>query len=156
MTPPPARDRATRVADTRHRLEHDEDLWLATASPNGGEPGLVPLSFHWDGSTLLVATPRTSPAGTNLRTTGRGRVALGTLRDVVVADVTAEEVEMDAVPAGRWEEYSARTGWDPRDEGPRYAAYLLAPSRVQAWRESNELPGRTLMRDGTWLGAPAG
>jgi len=23
--------------------------------------------------------------------------------------------------------------------------------RVQAWREANEIPGRTLMRDGAWL-----
>jgi hypothetical protein len=23
--------------------------------------------------------------------------------------------------------------------------------RVQAWREANEIAGRTLMRDGTWL-----
>ncbi len=155
MTRPPPRDHATRLADTRGRLEHDEDLWLATASATGGEPGLVPLSFHWDGATLLVATPRSSPAGTNLRTTGRARVALGTLRDVVVMDVAAEELEMAAVPRGRWDEYEGRTGWDPRDEGTAYAAYLLTPSRVQAWRESNELAGRTLMRDGAWLADPA-
>jgi hypothetical protein len=28
---------------------------------------------------------------------------------------------------------------------------VLRPRRIQAWRESNEIPGRTLMRDGTWL-----
>jgi hypothetical protein len=81
-------------------------------------------------------------------------VALGTLRDVVVIDVSAREREMDAVPEERWADYAARTGWDPRDEGKRYAAYLLTPERVQAWRESNELPGRTLMRDGVWLTTP--
>ncbi len=156
MSRPPARDHATRLADTRGRLERDEDLWLATASAGGGEPALVPLSFHWDGSTLLLATPRTSPAGRNLRSTRRARVALGTLRDVVVIDVDAEELEMDVVPADRWAGYAARTGWDPREAGPEYAAYLLRPSRVQAWRESNELAGRTLMRDGAWLPAPTG
>jgi hypothetical protein len=28
---------------------------------------------------------------------------------------------------------------------------VLRPVRVQAWREVNEIPERTLMRDGTWL-----
>jgi hypothetical protein len=28
---------------------------------------------------------------------------------------------------------------------------VLRPDRIQAWRESNELAGRLLMRDGTWL-----
>ena len=162
MTAPP-RDRATRLADTRRRLERDIDLWLATAPAGGGAPGLVPLSFHWDGATLLVATPSTSRAGTNLRDTGRARAALGGLRDVVIVDAHAEERAMDAVPAARWERYAAHAGWDPRAEGPPYAAYLLTPVQVQAWRESNELPGRTLMRDGSWLspdrgedGAPVG
>ncbi len=151
MTPAPARDLARRTADTRRRLEHDIDLWLATAAPAGGDPGLVPLSFHWDGSTLLVATLRASPAAVNLRATGRCRVALGELRDVVMIDATAEELEMDALPAARWEGYVERVGWDPRREGPGYVAYLLLPVRIQAWRESNELAGRTVMRDGSWL-----
>jgi hypothetical protein len=29
--------------------------------------------------------------------------------------------------------------------------FRIVPDRVQAWREVNELPGRTLMRDGVWL-----
>ena len=53
----------------------------------------------------------------------------------------------------RWELYAADVGWDPRSEGPPYVAYLLTPVQVQAWRESNELADRTLMRDGTWLSA---
>jgi len=28
---------------------------------------------------------------------------------------------------------------------------VLRPLRVQAWREANEIAGRTLMRDGAWL-----
>jgi hypothetical protein len=59
---------------------------------------------------------------------------------------------MDAVPGPRWEQYAAHVEWDPRGEGPSYAAYVLTPVRVQAWREGNELAGRTRMRDGVWLG----
>jgi len=28
---------------------------------------------------------------------------------------------------------------------------VLRPVRVQAWREADEMTGRTLMRDGEWL-----
>ncbi|MBM6405575.1 pyridoxamine 5'-phosphate oxidase family protein [Phycicoccus sp. CSK15P-2] len=149
MRPDP-RDIATRLADTRRHLHEDVDLWMATAS-SGAVPGLVPLSFDWDGRTILVVTSRRSPAGTNLRDTGRCRAALGSLRDVVMVDATADQVVLEEVPAERWQRFAERTGWDPRASGPDYAAYLLRPTRVQAWREENELAGRTLMRDGTWV-----
>jgi hypothetical protein len=51
---PRSRDRRRR--DTEHRLAHDVDLWVASASADG-VPYLVPLSFDWDGEALLVATP---------------------------------------------------------------------------------------------------
>jgi hypothetical protein len=47
--------------------------------------------------------------------------------------------------------YAARHGWDPRNEIGDYTYFRIVPYRVQAWREVNELPGRTLMRDGGWL-----
>jgi hypothetical protein len=28
---------------------------------------------------------------------------------------------------------------------------VLRPQRIQAWREANELTGRTLMRSGEWM-----
>ena len=28
---------------------------------------------------------------------------------------------------------------------------VLVPERIQAWREANELAGRTLMRGGRWV-----
>jgi hypothetical protein len=28
---------------------------------------------------------------------------------------------------------------------------VLRPVRIQAWRESDEIAGRTLMRDGAWV-----
>ena len=65
---PPARSRHERTRDTLHRLEHDVDTWVATAEP-GGAPYLVPLSFLWDGKTLLLATLASSPTGRNLEAT---------------------------------------------------------------------------------------
>lgn len=149
MRPDP-RPRQARIDDTMRRLEQDVDLWVATASPGGGPPALVPLSFDWDGETILLATPSTSPAGRNMRESGLARLGIGELRDVVMVDATARELPMADVPAARWAAYEARVGWDPRESGPPYVAYLLTPVTMQAWRESNELKGRTLMREGRW------
>jgi hypothetical protein len=41
--------------------------------------------------------------------------------------------------------------WDPRKSGGRMRLLVLRPLRIQAWREVNELPGRTLMRDRAWI-----
>ena len=57
------------MADTLERLRHDVDLWVASASAEG-EAYLVPLSFHWDGSTLTIATPSASPTARNLLRAG--------------------------------------------------------------------------------------
>lgn len=150
---PPARPQSARLADVRARLAQDVDCWVATSSADG-LPGLVPLSFDWDGSTILLATGRDTPAGANLRRTGRVRRALGEPRDVVLVDGTATELELSAVSEQRWAAYTQRCGWDPRGDGAGYAAYLVRPRRVQAWRESNELPGRTLMCSGVWVDEP--
>ena len=41
---------------------------------------------------------------------------------------------------------------DPRAAGDPYGFLVLRPERIQAGREVDEIPGRTLMRDGAWLG----
>ena len=41
------RSRGQRRRDTEHRLTHDKDVWVASASADGA-PYLVPLSFDWD------------------------------------------------------------------------------------------------------------
>ena len=69
------RSRAERRRDTEHRLTHDIDLWVASASADGS-PYLVPLSFDWDGEALLVATPTDSPTGRNLAATRTVRLLL--------------------------------------------------------------------------------
>ncbi|KGN31524.1 pyridoxamine 5'-phosphate oxidase [Knoellia sinensis KCTC 19936] len=145
------RPRAVRLADTRARLETAVDLWVATASPEGGAPGLVPLSFDWDGADLLLATDRGTPAGRNMRDSGLVRLALGGLRDVVMIDGSVVEVPLSDVPADRWDGYAVRTGWDPRTSGPDYVAYVVTPRTIQAWREHPEIADRTLMKDGRWL-----
>lgn len=144
------RSRARRRRDTEHRLTHDVDAWVASASADGA-PYLVPLSFDWDGETLLVATPTNSPTGMNLAATRTVRLGLGHTRDVSMIGGEVEVIERDALPRQRGDRFAARTGFDPRAEATPYPWFRLYPRRVQAWREVNELPDRGLMRDGRWL-----
>jgi general stress protein 26 len=135
-----------RKSDTLARLTSDIDVWVATADTDGNGY-LVPLSFLWDGAGLIVSTPLSSPTGRNLRRGGRMRVGVGDVRDVTMIDGTAELVQDEET----MEAYAARHNWDPRKEAADYAFFRIVPDRVQAWREVNELPGRTLMRGGDWL-----
>jgi nitroimidazol reductase NimA-like FMN-containing flavoprotein (pyridoxamine 5'-phosphate oxidase superfamily) len=144
------RPRAQRRRDAERRLTHDVDVWVASASADGA-PYLVPLSFDWDGGSLLLATPADSPTGRNLATTRSARVALGHTRDVVVVDGDVEVLEIDALPREAGDRFAARTGFDPRALSTPYRWFRVAPRTIQAWREVDELPERDLMRDGRWL-----
>ncbi len=148
--PEPIRSRTERRRDTELRLEHDVDLWVATASADG-RAHLVPLSFHWDGETLLLATSPTSPTGSNLEATGSIRLALGDVRDVTMIDGEVEPLDIDELPTERADAFAARAGFDPRASTGRMRWYRVRPRDVQAWREVDELAERQLMRDGRWL-----
>jgi hypothetical protein len=50
----------------------------------------------------------------------------------------------------RRDRFAARTGFDPRALTTPYRWFRVAPQRIQAWREADELSGRELMRDGRW------
>ena len=151
MTPPP-RTRQQRKQDSLRRLEHDVDAWVATADPASGSPYLVPLSFLWDGRTLLVSTPSASPTSRNLQATGRVRLAIGPTRDLVLIEGTVlQALAANQVPDQLGDAFAARTGFDPRQLASPYRYFWIEPRRLQAWREANELAGRELMRDGRWL-----
>lgn len=150
MTPPP-RTRAQRRRDTLHRLDNDVDAWVATADEQGGLPYLVPLSFLWDGTTLLISTPAASPTGRNLQATGKVRLGIGPTRDVVLIEGTAHPLETTELPDEVGDAFAAKTGFDPRGLTEHYLYYRVHPQRMQAWREVDELKGRELMRDGQWV-----
>ncbi|WP_436497622.1 pyridoxamine 5'-phosphate oxidase family protein [Actinokineospora sp. HUAS TT18] len=142
MTPRPL---GQRKADTLHRLDHDVDAWVATADP-AGTPYLVPLSFLWDGETLLISTAATNPTARNLRSGGRVRLTVGPTRDVVLVEGSAEVVEVSAAVA---DAFAAKTGFDPREQR-NYPYFRVRPELIQAWREANEIAGRELMVEGEW------
>jgi hypothetical protein len=145
-----ARDRETRKADTLAMLATQAiDVWVATASA-AGAPYLVPVSLAWVDERVVIAVEGSSVTARNLTAAGEARLAVGPTRDVVMIDAVLEKavdvVADDALGAA----YVAQADWDPR-RGTGYVFLVLRPVRVQAWREANELAGRTLMRDGTWL-----
>ena len=145
-----ARDLETRKSDTLAMLATPNvDVWVATASA-AGAAHLVPLSLAWVDDRVVIAVESTSVTARNLKASGEARLAVGPTRDVTMIDAALErEVEV-AAEDGLGEAYAAQADWDPRgDTG--YVFLVLRPVRVQAWRESNEIAGRTLMRDGAWL-----
>ncbi|MET0424377.1 MAG: pyridoxamine 5'-phosphate oxidase family protein [Actinoplanes sp.] len=147
---PDPRSRAERRRDTEHRLTHDIDLWVASASAEG-VPYLVPLSFDWDGEALLIATPTDSPTGRNLAYSRAVRLALGHTRDVSMIEGDVEVLEIDALPQEQGDRFAACAGFDPRTLATPYRWFRVTPRRIQAWREVNELPDRELMRGGRWF-----
>ena len=147
---PGVRDRETRTADTLAMLTtRGIDVWVATASA-AGAPYLVPVSLAWVDDRAVIAVAKSSLTATNLTTSGVARLAVGPTRDVVMIDAVLEQVVDVGGDEALGSAYVAQADWDPRDD-TGYVFLVLRPVRLQAWREANEIPGRTLMRDGAWL-----
>lgn len=148
--PPPARDRATRQADTRALLATPAiDVWVATASADG-VPHLVPVSLAWVGERVVVALEAGSITARNLLASGVARLGVGPTRDVAMIDAVLERsAGVDDDPE-LGEAYAGQADWDPRGL-PGYVFLVLRAERIQAWRESNEITGRTILRSGEWL-----
>jgi hypothetical protein len=145
-----ARDRETRKADTLAMLATPAiDAWVATASA-AGAPHLVPLSLAWVDERVVIAVEESSLSARNLAASGLTRLGLGPSRDVVMLDAVLEKVVDVGADDALGAAYVAQADWDPR-RASGYVFLVLRPVRVQAWREENEIAGRTLMRDGTWL-----
>ncbi|QTE29733.1 pyridoxamine 5'-phosphate oxidase family protein [Pengzhenrongella sicca] len=131
------------------------DAWVGTASVDArGAPRahLVPLSIAWLGDRVVIAVDRGSRTGRNLAAHAGARLALGPTRDVVVVDAAVGlVVGVGEAPQGLADGFAAQADWDPRTAGGGYVYVVLRPDRVQAWREADELAGRTLMSAGAWL-----
>jgi hypothetical protein len=150
MAPP--RPLEQRTADTLALLaEPGADIWVATASANA-VVHLVPLSYGWTGDRIVLSTESSTVTARNLVDSGKARLGTGGTRDVVMIDAELETVHpVGDVPEEVARSFVTQSDWDPRPEGDPYVFLVLRPVRIQAWREANELAGRTLMRDGVWL-----
>jgi nitroimidazol reductase NimA-like FMN-containing flavoprotein (pyridoxamine 5'-phosphate oxidase superfamily) len=141
-----ARPLEIRKQDTLNRLEKDVDAWVSTASLDG-TPYLMPLSFLWSDGTLLLSTSRTNPTARNLLANPVVQLTLGEVRDVIHVTGTVSVVEASEAEG---EAFAAKAGFDPRPL-PNYPFFRVTPTKIQAWREVNELKDRVLMENGTWV-----
>jgi hypothetical protein len=146
----PPRTRAERKADTLAKLTAPvADAWVSSSGDQG--PYLVPLSLLWHEDQIVLALDGTSRTAQNIAANGTARLALGPTRDVVLIDATLTDLIPVAEAGDVADAYATQSDWDPRQSGAPYVYLVLRPTRIQAWREANEIPGRTLMRDGVWL-----
>jgi hypothetical protein len=158
MTSSPPRSTEQRKIDTLAILQVPRtDVWVATASrgdsaASAAQAHLVPLSMAWVGERVVIALERSSRTAQNLAETGQARLAVGPTRDLVMIDVVVDTIVAVAdVDLALVDAYTAQTQWDPRSESAPLVCITLRPLRIQAWRQANELTGRTLMRNGAWL-----
>jgi hypothetical protein len=146
----PIRTPEQRKQDTLNRLIQDVDCWVATADPEKSEPYLVPLSFLWDGLTLLIATATSSPTARNLLASRTVRLGLGLTRDVVLIEGRVRSFPSAQITQELGDAFSVKTGFDPRALSSPYTYFTIIPQRIQAWREENELRDREIMSNGIW------
>ena len=145
-----ARTTAQRVKDSTAKLEAGGDAWLATSGPSG--PHLVPLSLAWDPASgdLVFCIKQETVTARNITIEPTVRVGVGPTRDVLMIDGTAQIsglVNDDPSLAAFFHE---KTGWDPLPDGGDLIFARVTPSRMQAWREVDEIANRTVMVDGAW------
>lgn len=144
------RSTAERKADVLDRLGRQKDLWLASAD-RSGRPHLIAVSAWWDGSHVVIATTGPSRTARNLTDNPTARLAMGTPEDVIVidADVAMPAAAEDSVELATG--FAEAVGWDPREVGAGWVFFRLAPVRIQAYRGYDELEGRDVMGDSSWL-----
>lgn len=146
-----------RRADTLERLRTDQDVWVATAD-NRGNPHLIAMSLCWYDDEAVFATEATSRTARNVAAppSARVRLALASTSDVVIIDAAASLVPTAAADQSLIRAFRERSGWDPTtgwdpSEEADYVYLRCRPRRIQAWRNDEEFPGRTIMRDGIWV-----
>ena len=156
MTHPDPRSSAERKADTLAKLHTGGiDVWVASASvaeSGSAHAHLVPLSLAWIDERVVIALESSSRTARNITEHGGARLALGPTRDVVIIDAVLDRaINQEDVPVALAAGYANQADWDPRTASGHYVYIVLRPDRIQAWREVNELAGRTLMHEGTWI-----
>src|SRR5919201_3605235 len=136
-----------RKADTLEKLQQPVvDGWVASASSDetSVRAHLVPLSLAWLGERIVIAVDATSRTARDIAEHGVARLGLGPTRDVVLIDAVLDHmVDVRTAPMTLADGYANHADWDPRTTAGGYVYVVLRPHRIQAWRESNELTGRT-------------
>jgi hypothetical protein len=131
------------------RLESEDKLWIATAAADGSAH-LVPFSFVWDGERIGMATAHDNPAARNVARTGKARLALGDIHDIVLIDGAITVIARETLDDTLAQRLSRVSAIDAR-QAVGYVYLQLTPVRIQAWWSAAELAQPTIMRQGRWL-----
>lgn len=128
-------------------LRSEEVLWLSTSGTDGF-PGLVPIWFSWDGSTILVVSKPHAEKVVDMRADPRVMVALGNAEqdfDVGLIEARAElpDTPVDEfLPEAHWAKYAtdlASIGLTREEYVRTYSqAVRLVPVRYLGWHGRSE------------------
>ncbi|MGC4191046.1 MAG: hypothetical protein QM589_07765 [Thermomicrobiales bacterium] len=138
-----------RITDVEKRFQTNVNAWVASASATG-ETWLIPLTFQWNGTDLLLATTAKSRTARNLLRAGVVRLALGATNDVIIVEGSVTAAQGTEIDPARAEAHAQRAGFDPRQQDD-YVYLVVHPRTIQAWSGPAEMADRVVMRDGHWL-----
>ena len=144
------RDTTERIADVQRRFETEVNAWVTSASATG-DTWIIPLTFYWDGTHLVLATPTNSRTARDLRRAGIARLALGQTNDVILVEGEVTTVARDAIAPATADAHALRAGFDARTAPGDYGYLLVRPQTIRTWRGPTELADRVVMRNGRWL-----
>ena len=144
----PPRSKEDRKAHVLRVLLNEDKLWLATSGERA--PHVVPLSYVWRDSRIVMAVPKGSPSARNLCESATARAVLGTPLDAILIDGMVEQIEPCDMKPATVEALCDVSAVDPL-RTPGFTCLVLHPFRVQAYGTPSEVWKPTLMRQGRWL-----
>ena len=150
MTSTPLRDIATRKKDVLETLAKNGRFWLGTADVTG-RPHVIAVSAWWESEALVMATLGTSRTARNIETNPRVTLATGAFNDAIV--IHAQMIESSAVEDSPElaKGFKAALGWEPSEVSPGWIFFRLRPTKIQAFRDYEEIEGRDVMVRSRWL-----
>jgi PPOX class probable F420-dependent enzyme len=140
MTIDPGTDTGARADE---RLRSEVVAWLVTVA-DSGTPAPTPVWFLWDGTSIVVYTPRSAAKLRHLA--GNPRVAFAMRTDELgdeITVITGDAVVDESIPPadrlpGYVEKYGAlieRLGADPASFAAEYSVPVrITPTKLRQWR----------------------
>lgn len=122
-----------RLASAVPRLEHEQNIWIATTRPDG-RPHLVPIWFIWHAGKIWISTPRTSQKVRNLAKDPHIALSLEDGVNPVIFEGTAAVRQEPPWPDELAPLFDKKYGWDFRsDDSSEYILIEITPERMIHW-----------------------
>ena len=150
MTSTPLRDVATRKKDVLETLAKNGRFWLGSADP-AGRPHVIAVSAWWESDALVIATLGSNRTARNIEMNPRVTLATGAFNDAII--IHAQMIESRAVEDSQdiAQGFKKAMGWEPSEVGSGWVFLRLRPTKIQAFRDFEEIEGRDVMIRSRWL-----